>query len=89
MVVAVGEGVEAVTPGMRVTALPYFNCGRCRGCRRGKPNACINNETMGVQRDGGFADLVRLPIDHVFSGEGIEPRDLAVVEPFALSYHGV
>lgn len=87
-VVAVGDGVDGLSPGMPVTALPYFNCGACRACRLRQPNACINNETMGVQRDGAFSDLVLLPAGHVHAGTGIDPRALALVEPFAISYHG-
>ncbi|RYE59038.1 MAG: sorbitol dehydrogenase, partial [Hyphomicrobiales bacterium] len=49
-IVELGAGVEHLAPGTAVTVLPYFNCGTCRACRSGRPNACPNNQTMGVQR---------------------------------------
>ena len=37
-----------------ITCNPYFNCGECYSCKRGIVNACTDNQTMGVQRDGSF-----------------------------------
>ena len=76
-------------PGQLVTANPYFNCGKCYSCRRGFVHCCINNQTMGVQREGAFADYVAVPTERVYDGTGIEPRELALVEPFCISHHGV
>ena len=39
-------------PGMDVTVVPYTACGVCAACRRGRANACRDNQTLGVQRDG-------------------------------------
>src|SRR5215213_209924 len=41
-------------PGMAVTVSPYTNCGVCASCKRGRPNACQSNQTLGVQRDGAM-----------------------------------
>ena len=76
-------------PGMLVTANPYFNCGHCYSCRRGFVHCCINNETMGVQRTGAFADYITMPNARVYDGTGIAPRELALIEPFCISHHGV
>src|SRR5512143_3946815 len=47
---AAGEGVPAeFAPGMNVTLSPYTACGTCPSCRRGRPNACRSNQTLGVQ----------------------------------------
>ncbi len=29
------------SPGEAVTVIPYFNCGTCIACRKGKPNCCV------------------------------------------------
>lgn len=76
-------------PGQLVTCNPYFNCGKCYSCRRGYVNCCVNNQTMGVQREGAFAEYIVVPTERVYSGEGIDPRDLALIEPFCISHHGV
>ena len=76
-------------PGQLVTCNPYFNCGSCYSCRRGFVNCCVNNQTMGVQREGAFAEYITVPTERVYSGEGIDPRELALIEPFCISHHGV
>lgn len=48
-IVEIEENSRGLKPGMIVTANPYFNCGKCYSCRRGKVNCCEDNETMGVQ----------------------------------------
>ncbi|MDY5348299.1 MAG: zinc-binding alcohol dehydrogenase family protein [Candidatus Ventricola sp.] len=79
----------SLRPGQLVTCNPYFNCGTCYSCRRGFVNCCVNNQTMGVQREGAFADYITVPTERVYDGEGIDPRELALVEPFCISHHGV
>lgn len=88
-VVEVGENPYGIKKGMLVTGNPYFNCGTCYSCRRGYVNACIHNETMGVQREGAFSDYFTMPVERLFDGAGIDPKELALVEPFCISYHGV
>ena len=88
-VVEVEENEFGIRPGMVVTGNPYFNCGSCYSCRRGYVNACVHNETMGVQREGAFSDYFTMPIERLYDGQGIEPQALALIEPFCISYHGV
>src|SRR5271170_2462186 len=33
-------------PGDQVTLSPYTSCGQCAACKRGRPNACQNNEPL-------------------------------------------
>lgn len=88
-VVEVAANDRGIVAGMAVTASPYFNCGACLACRRGFSNACVDNQTMGVQREGAFSDLFTMPIERVIDGTDIDPRALALIEPFSISYHGV
>ncbi|SCI09789.1 L-threonine 3-dehydrogenase [uncultured Clostridium sp.] len=78
-----------IKPGMIVTGNPYFNCGTCYSCRRGILNCCVHNETMGVQREGAFSDYFTMPVSRLYDGQGIDPQELALIEPFCISYHGV
>lgn len=84
-----GEGVSGLAVGDHVTVLPYFNCGVCHACRIGRPNACRNNQTMGVQREGAMTERVALPADKIIAIEGLPLRDLALVEPCAVGFHAV
>ncbi len=60
-VVEVGENVEDLTVGDRVTADPNLYCGHCSFCRDEQANHCLNWEGVGVTRAGGMAELVRVP----------------------------
>ena len=88
-IVEIGENDRGFRAGDIVTANPYFNCGKCYSCRRGLVNACMFNQTMGVQRDGGFAEYMVLPVSRLIDGRGLDPKTLALIEPFCIGYHGI
>lgn len=83
------ENEQGLKPGMIVTCNPYFNCGHCYSCEHGIVNACMDNQTMGCQRDGAFREYITMPAERVYDGKGMDPRTLAAIEPFCISYHGV
>jgi threonine dehydrogenase-like Zn-dependent dehydrogenase len=87
--VEVGPNEYGLAPGMLVTGNPYFNCGACYSCHRGLVNCCTTNQTMGVQREGAFSEYVTLPMERLYPGKGLDPKTLALIEPFCISYHGV
>lgn len=86
---ALGEGVSSLSIGQPVTILPYFNCGHCNACRMGRTNACRSNQTMGVQREGAMTSLVVVPASKVIPVEGMQQRDLALIEPLAVGFHAI
>lgn len=87
---AVGEGVpEDLKPGMIVTVNPYTNCGHCASCRNGRVNACQNNETLGVQRDGAMCEYIALPWEKIIPLKGVSTRDAALIEPMSVGFHAV
>ena len=57
----VGTEVTRVRPGDRVVAEPNFSCGGCALCREGNRNLCEARTAVGIDVDGGFAEMVRLP----------------------------
>lgn len=75
--------------GMAVTMLPYSCCGRCAACRRGRVNACRNNQTLGVQRDGALTEYVLAPWAKLRAAPGLPLRTLAMVEPLTVGAHAV
>ena len=88
-IIEIDENEQGLKPGMIVTCNPYFNCGHCYSCRRGLVNACTDNQTMGVQREGAFSEYITMPIARIYDGKGLPPKTLALIEPFCISYHGV
>ncbi|HEX6926725.1 MAG TPA: zinc-binding alcohol dehydrogenase family protein [Longimicrobiaceae bacterium] len=89
VVAAIGTEVPAghFREGMTVTVVPYTACGRCAACRRGRSNACRDNQTLGVQRDGALTEWIAAPWTKVLSAEGLLPRELALVEPLSVGFH--
>ena len=88
-IVEIGQNSYGLKEGMHVTVNPYFNCGKCYSCQRGLVNACTTNQTMGVQREGGFAEYITMPIERIIDGKGLTPKTLTLIEPFCISFHGV
>lgn len=48
-------------PGERVQVIAAIPCGQCLDCHRGRMTVCLNQESMGYQYDGGFADQMVVP----------------------------
>jgi len=80
---------EGFAEGEKVTFIPYFNCGKCIACRRGKPNCCTDIRVCGVHIDGGMAEYLTVPSYSLLHSEGLGFDELALVEPLAIGAHGV
>ena len=88
-IVSIPENDRGLKAGNVVTCNPYFNCGACYACRRGLVNACHDNQTMGVQRDGGFQEYITMPVERIIDGKGLSAKELALIEPFSISCHAL
>lgn len=88
-IVEIPENARGLKKGDIVTCNPYFNCGKCYACKRGIVNACHDNQTMGVQRDGGFQEYITMPIERIIDGKGLSAKELALIEPFSISCHAL
>jgi 2-desacetyl-2-hydroxyethyl bacteriochlorophyllide A dehydrogenase len=88
-VVEVDENEFDIKPGMIVTGNPYYNCGECYSCERGFVNCCEHNQTLGAQRDGIFRQYFTMPVERLYDGKGLDAKELAMIEPFCISYHAV
>jgi threonine dehydrogenase-like Zn-dependent dehydrogenase len=86
----VGKNVPGhLKPGMKVTISPYKNCGVCYSCTHGKPNACIDNRTMGVRRPGAMTTYIAVPWQDVYSSDKLTTKEMALVEPLTVGFHAV
>ena len=88
-IVTIPENAKGLKAGDIVTCNPYFNCGTCYSCERGFVNCCTDNQTMGVQRDGAFCEYISMPVERIYDGKGLSAKELALIEPFAISQHAV
>jgi threonine dehydrogenase-like Zn-dependent dehydrogenase len=83
------DSSSGLTIGSSVTVSPYTSCGLCSSCLEGRPNACQNNQTFGVQRDGAMAEFIVVPREKVFCAPGLTLPELALVEPLTIGFHAV
>jgi len=60
-------------PGISVVAEVGRFCRACPRCLEGRPNLCERAQVLGIHVDGGFADLVAVPLESVV----IRPPDVA------------
>ena len=89
-----GEVVEspqgsALKAGDPIYVVPYFSCGECSACRKGRSNCCMALSVLGVHRDGGMAQFVCVPERFVFSARGISLDEAAMIEFLSIGAHAV
>jgi threonine dehydrogenase-like Zn-dependent dehydrogenase len=85
-----GEDVPShLRIGSKVTLYPYLACGTCVACRKGRPNACKTNKTMGVRRPGAMTRFVCAPWQDLFVSDQLSVRELALAEPLTVGFHAV
>ena len=64
-----GEIVEShdttLAPRRRVMVQPGLSCGRCAACLEGRDNECPRYDVLGSQSDGGYAELVKVPVQNI------------------------
>lgn len=87
--VADANGFPGFRQGEAVTVIPYFACGDCIACRKGRPNCCVSLAVYGVHVDGGMREYIAVPASSVVLGGGLATEALALVEPLAIGAHGV
>ena len=58
---ALGPGVSGPASGQRVIVFPGLSCGACEFCLRGERTLCLRYGYIGAHKDGGYAELVRVP----------------------------
>lgn len=88
-VLAVGPEVTGLMVGDRCAVEPYFNCGVCPACRRGKTNCCLRLKVFGVHVDGGMREQAIVPAARLHPSARLSYEHLALVEPLGIGMHAV
>ena len=87
---AIASDVTRVSPGDPVVVEPNYSCGHCPLCREGNRNLCLSRTTIGINADGGFAELVRVPARCCWRATAGAASDaLLLAEPLAVVVRAV
>lgn len=87
-VVEVGSQVHDVHLGSRVSGEGHIVCGNCRNCRAGRRHMCIRTLSVGINRDGAFAEYIVIPESNVWVHQDEVDPDLgAIFDPFGNAVH--
>jgi NAD+-dependent secondary alcohol dehydrogenase Adh1 len=86
----IGSGVTNVEVGDTVIVHPFISCGLCLPCRVGNDMHCLNGSFPGINRDGGFADLLKTSARSVVKIDAdpahpLEPKDIAALADAGLT----
>jgi NAD+-dependent secondary alcohol dehydrogenase Adh1 len=82
----VGSGVSNVQVGDTVIVHPFISCGLCLPCRVGDDMHCLNGSFPGIDRDGGFAELIKTSARSLVKlDDSLHPRDIAALADAGLT----
>ena len=82
----IGPGVTNVAVGDTVIVHPFIACGLCGPCRRGDDMHCRNGSFPGINRDGGFAQLLKTSARSVVKLDPVlQPKDIAALADAGLT----
>jgi len=86
----IGSEVKRFSPGQRVAIDPNISCGICYFCRRGEVHLCSNLRALGVDIDGGMAELCIVPEQQLYRLPENFPTVASVfIEPVSCALHGI
>ncbi len=82
----IGTGVTNVKVGDTVIVHPFISCGLCLPCRVGDDMHCLNGSFPGINRDGGFAELLKTSARSVVKLDpSLHPKDIAALADAGLT----
>jgi D-arabinose 1-dehydrogenase-like Zn-dependent alcohol dehydrogenase len=82
-VVALGPQATGVKVGDRRLVFPWIGCGDCKVCRADEEQLCTSPRSLGVYRNGGYADHLLVPHPRYLLAIGDIPPERAA--PLACS----
>ncbi len=87
----IGDGVEGFREGDAIVTGAALWCGVCVQCRAGRTSICALYATVGLHRDGGLAEFVRVPAPIVFRAEpfGLGEDVAVLTQPMAIAVHAL
>ena len=87
-IAALGEGVEGLRVGQKVTIQPQVFCGKCYPCTHGKYNLCEELKVMGFQTTGVASEYFAVDASKVTPlPDAMSFDEGAMIEPLAVAVH--
>lgn len=87
---ALGQGVQGLAIGQRVTAEPSLVCGECEMCLSGRYHICEKLRVLGCQAPGAMAEMIIVPAEKVIPMPAeISYEAGALIEPTAVAVHAL
>ena len=81
---------SGISVGDRVMVDNVLVCGTCYFCLSGSQATCPNMEVAGLGRDGGLAEFMTWPADHLIGlPEGVKDDEAPLLEPATVAVHAV
>ena len=88
LVEAFGENVHDYHVGDLVSGEGHLVCGRCRNCLAGRRHLCPNTSSVGVNREGAFAEYLCIPVTNVWPADPDIPLEvISCFDPLGNATH--
>lgn len=88
--VVLADPSDRLPVGGTVAVWPLMPCGEnCHMCARSRPNVCSSMSIIGVHTDGGFAEEIVVPAEHVFPVGEVPGKVAAFAEPTSVALHAL
>ena len=85
-----GEGVQGIKIGSKVTATPQKVCRQCKPCQRGDYHICDSLKVQGFQAPGAAQDLFVTEADQIVPlPDSFSFEQGALVEPVSVAVHAI
>lgn len=87
-IAALGAGVTHFHIGQRVSGEGHITCGHCRNCHSGDIQWCRDTCSVGVDRDGAFAEYLCIPERNVIEiDDGLDEDVVSFFDAFGNATH--
>lgn len=88
-IVEIGQEVKSYfNIGDRVSGEGHIACLHCRNCRAGRSHLCNRNVSVGVTRDGAFAEYLCIPATNAYPvPDEIPDEQASILDPFGNAAH--
>jgi threonine 3-dehydrogenase len=87
-IASVGANVHGFKPGDLVDGEGHIVCGVCRNCLAGRRHLCTHAQSVGVNRDGAFAEYLCLPASNAVRVDPAIPLEiLSCFDPLGNATH--
>jgi L-iditol 2-dehydrogenase len=90
VIAEIGEAVDELSIGDKVTFMPQVTCGECYPCRHGMDHICESLKVMGFQTGGAAQEVFAIDAEKVLKLPDEIPLDhAAMIEPISVAVNAL